>query len=212
MSLKRSHTLYAGVGIIAALAVTAVLPASVGTAAEIIPAPALAYDLETMAAPSSPTVQSPAQQASMPATPVANANSPVVVPATAPAADTVAVDEAARICIAKVVLHEAGNQPRSGKIAVAQTLVNRVEDGHFGDDVCEVANQPGQYFNLSNYRPSRDSDAWADAMDIAEDVLRGETDEVAPGALFFRANYAPANTFFRKRTRVTQVGAHIFYR
>ena len=34
-------------------------------------------------------------------------------------------------CMAKVVLHEAGAEPRQGKVAVAQTLVNRRAAGRF---------------------------------------------------------------------------------
>jgi N-acetylmuramoyl-L-alanine amidase len=205
MSLKRPNTLYAGAGAAVVLAAMAVIPASVGTAAEMIAAPTLTYDLQTTDPQPAVASATPSGEA-QPLAAVEVADAEAVKPAEMP------VDDKARVCMAKVVLHEAGNQPRSGKIAVAQTLMNRLDDGRFGDTICDVANQPGQYFDLSNYRPSRESDAWADAMDVASDVLRGETDAVAPGALFFRANYAPTNSFFRGRTRVMQVGAHVFYR
>ena len=76
-------------------------------------------------------------------------------------------------CMAKVVLHEAGNQPRAGQIAVAQVMVNRVEQG-FADNVCAVANQPGQIFPLESYNPDRSNAQWAQAVAVARAVLAGE--------------------------------------
>ncbi len=115
--------------------------------------------------------------------------------------------------MAKVVLHEAGNQPREGKIAVAQTLMNRARaGGRFGGSICEVVNQPGQFFRIASFHPRQDTDGWQDAVEVAHEVLAGQADPVAPGAMYFRASYAPANAFFRTRQRVTTVGAQVFYR
>lgn len=123
------------------------------------------------------------------------------------------IDPAALECMAKIVHHEAGNQPREGQIAVAQTLMNRTRSGKFGGTVCEVANQPGQFFDTSSYRPSHDSDSWASAVDVARAVLSGEeNDAVAPGAMYFRASSQRANSFFRTRQRIGAIGGHIFYR
>lgn len=127
--------------------------------------------------------------------------------APAPALDTAELD-----CMAKVVLHEAANQPYDGKVAVAQTLVNRRDAGRFGETICAVANQPGQFFNTAAYNPDRDGQGWTQAMEVARAVLRGDAGPVAPGAMFFRASYAPASSFFRSRQRVASVGAHVFYR
>lgn len=114
-------------------------------------------------------------------------------------------------CIAKVVHHEAGNQPRAGQIAVAQVLINRVKHG-FGNDVCAVANQPGQFFRLSRYRPNRNSETWAQAMDVARTVMAGDARDHAKGALYFHANWAKPDRFFRGRTRLVRVEDHDFYR
>ena len=85
-------------------------------------------------------------------------------------------------CVAKVVHHEAGNQPREGKIAVAHVLLNRVKKG-FGDNVCAVAKQPGQFFRIDRYHPDRKSDGWAEAVDVARDVLAGEVRQGTTPAL-----------------------------
>ncbi|PZU09728.1 MAG: cell wall hydrolase [Sphingomonas sp.] len=129
------------------------------------------------------------------------------------AAEPVArLDEASVTCMAKVVHHEAGNQSRTGKVAVAQTLMNRLKaGGRFGSTICEVANQPGQYFKTASYRPQKD-DTWEAAVDVARDTLNGDEDQVVPGAIFFRAAYAPPTSFFRSRQRLAAVGDHVFYR
>lgn len=184
-AIRRTLTVSAGALIAAAIVI---LPASTGFAAER--APMLSYDF-TGLAPSAPETQdapaeAPVQQASL--------------------------DDASVTCLAKVVHHEAGNQPRSGQVAVAQTLINRMNAGsRFGNSICEVANQKGQYFKTASYRPRKD-ERWDEAVDVARDTLNGEEAQVVPGAMFFRASYSPQNTFFRSLERVAAVGDHVFYR
>lgn len=202
MFFKRPLTLASGAGLSLAL-LSFALPSSGSSAAEYVAAtPLLAYDLSATAAPA-PIAQPQPQLA--PATDDGSA------PQAAPVARS--VDAKSVECMAKVVLHEAANQPREGKIAVAQTLVNRLKaGGRFGDSICEVVNQKGQYFRIASFHPRKDSDGWQEAVEVAHDVLAGRTDPVAPGAMYFRASYAPANAFFRTRERVATVGAHVFYR
>ena len=139
---------------------------------------------------------------------------PAAEPVAAPAlpAETVAIDARSVECMSKVVHHEAKNQPRRGQLAVAQAMVNRLHAGRFGDSICAVAAQRGQFFDVAHYKPRQDTNEWEVAEDVSREALSGAADQVAPGAMFFRASYAPANSFFRTRQRVTQVGAHIFYR
>ena len=203
MFLKRPLTLASGAGFGLAL-LSFALPSSGSSAAEYVAAtPLLAYDLSATTAPM------PAPAVQLQSAPAANDEDSA--PEAAPAA--AAVDAKSVECMAKVVLHEAANQPREGKIAVAQTLVNRLKaGGRFGDSICEVVNQKGQYFRIASFHPRKDSDGWQEAVEIAHDVLAGRADPVAPGAMYFRASYAPTNAFFRTRERVATVGAHVFYR
>ncbi len=114
-------------------------------------------------------------------------------------------------CVAKVVHHEAANQPREGQIAVAHVMVNRVKHG-FAADVCAVANQPGQFFALSRYHPNRKTATWAAAVDVARTVLAGEARDHSKGALYFHANWAKPDRFFRSRTKIAVLEDHDFYR
>ena len=205
MFSKRQITLASGAGLAVALACFA-LPASGSSAAEYVAAtPLLAYDLNATVPAQTPAAQRPAV-----AQPAAQADDSDADAAQTPV--LASVDAKSVECMAKVVLHEAANQPREGKIAVAQTLVNRLKAGRFGDSICGVVNQKGQYFRIASFHPRKNSDGWQEAVEVAHDVLAGQTQPVAPGAMYFRASYAPANAFFRTRERVATVGAHIFYR
>lgn len=144
----------------------------------------------------------------------------VAVPESAPAvpaAETESADPAPVLnprhvnCIAKVVHHEAANQPRKGQIAVAHVMLNRVKRG-FGSDVCKVANQPGQFFRLSRYHPDKKSATWAAAVDVARTVLAGDARDHSKGALYFHATWAKPDRFFRGRTKLARLEDHDFYR
>jgi spore germination cell wall hydrolase CwlJ-like protein len=179
-----------------------------GSPAQSASLPSISYNIDTLAPVEAPL--QPAVATIQPAQPAASA--PAEQPA--PVKAVAAIDPAALECMAKIVHHEAGNQPRQGQIAVARTILNRIKAGRFGDTVCEVANQHGQFFDTTSYQPSRDSDSWANAVDVSRAVLRGDEDtqDVAHGAMYFRAAYRPASSFFRSRQRVGAIGDHIFYR
>ena len=114
-------------------------------------------------------------------------------------------------CLAKVIVHEAGNQPRDGQMAVAQVVMNRLNDSRhrFGRSICGVVMQRGQFFNVNAYNPPRNA-RWFRALEIAREAREGNVEAVMPGALFFHAAYANVN--FRGRTRVGRIAGHIFYR
>ena len=115
-------------------------------------------------------------------------------------------------CLAKVVMHEAANQPREGQLAVAQLIVNRVGQDRFGENVCEVVNQPGQFFRTASYNPRRDGERWANAVEVSRQAMEGDAEAVVPGAVFYHAAYTRPNAFFRTRTKLASVGDHVFYR
>ena len=182
MFASRRFTVVSTLGSLLAAAAVVTLPASVGAAAQLA-APAFGYDAE------------PDQDA----TP-------------APGDAIAEIDAAAIECMAKVVLHEAANQPYDGKVAVAQTLMNRLSTGRMGGSICEVVNQPGQFFRTAAYHPDQDGAGWQTAVQVARAVLGGGTGTVVPGAMFFRSAAAPASSFFRTRQRLGTIGAQVFYR
>lgn len=141
----------------------------------------------------------------------ASAAPPAQIEVVAEPAPAPALNEDHVTCVAKVVHHEAANQPRDGQIAVAHVLLNRVEKG-FGRDVCAVVRQPGQFFNIDRYKPNPASPRWETAVAVAREVLSGEAEDHSRGALYFHANWARLDRFFQTRTRVARLEGHDFFR
>jgi len=149
------------------------------------------------------------------------APAPAPIPAMAPIPDPAPADEPAPRrnasaamdneleCLAKVVLHEAGNQGRTGMIAVAEVVMNRLRNPRFPKTICGVILQRGQFFNVHAYNPQGRDSRWGRAVEIARAVRDGEAERVTNGALFFRAHYGAP---FPGRTRVATIGGHAFYR
>lgn len=110
--------------------------------------------------------------------------------------------------MAKVIVHEAGNQSRRGQIAVAQVIRHRMIKAGAGSDACRIVRQRGQFFDIDHYAPSRTSAVWTNAVAIATETLQGGGEEVAPGALFFHAAGHP----MKGRERIAQIENQDFYR
>lgn len=155
-------------------------------------------------APSAPIQVASAQMAALAPAPAASPETP----ATEPADPDPSPDRRQVECIAKIILHEAADEPRQGRVAVAQVIRARIRSGRFAGDACGVARQHGQFFDVDAFDPPRSTERWSDAVTIATDTLNGGGDEVAPGALFFHAAYSP----MAGRVRVAQIGGHVFYR
>jgi len=119
-----------------------------------------------------------------------------------------AAADAELTCLAKIVLHEAGNQSRTGQLAVAQVVMNRVHSGRFAGTICGVAMQRGQFFNVHAYNPPHDA-RWRLALDVARDAREGVSEPVIGDALFFHAAYAGG---IGNHHQVGRIGGHIFYR
>jgi N-acetylmuramoyl-L-alanine amidase len=118
---------------------------------------------------------------------------------------------AEQMCLAKVVYHEAANQPLKGQLAVAQVILNRMKSVAFPKSACAVVNQPGQFFQTAGYRVPADPRRWRTAMAIALVAEHRHLADVAPGALFFHAAYV-SPPWRKQHIRIAQIGDHIFYR
>tara|TARA_S200002703_G_scaffold139621_1_gene130378 strand:+ start:435 stop:860 length:426 start_codon:yes stop_codon:yes gene_type:complete len=135
--------------------------------------------------------------------------------------------ETALMCMAANVYHEAKNQSMLGQFAVAQVVMNRVEDHRYPNTICEVVKQGLTYKNgkvvlgkcqFSWYcdgksdEPNRDSKAWGKAIRHAS-IIMGETInlDVTDGATHYHASYVrPA--WAKTKTKTTRIDRHIFYR
>lgn len=127
--------------------------------------------------------------------------------ATAPLPEQI-VDPREAECIAKVVVHEAGNQPYKGMVAVAQVVTNRMKHPLFPKTACAVVNQPRQFFKVDAYNPPRTTQVWKTAMQIAHDALLGRAEPVVPNALFFNS----VGGGMPGRVAIKRIAGQVFYR
>lgn len=112
-------------------------------------------------------------------------------------------------CLATAVYFESRGEPMEGQLAVAQTILNRVESGRYAPTVCGVINQPKQ-FSYDRSRAPRAGSDWETARAIARIAMEDMWHEVAPRAISFHARRVAPN--WAGKTRVATIGNHIFYR
>ena len=117
-------------------------------------------------------------------------------------------------CLAGAVYFEARGEPLEGQLAVAEVVLNRAASGEYPASICEVVKQPAQFsFVRNGALPPIDENsvAWRTAVAVAHIADEKLATELASDVLWYHAEYvAPA--WGRRLARVTQIGAHIFYR
>ena len=125
------------------------------------------------------------------------------------------LDEQAN-CMAVAVYHEARGETAAGQLAVARVIMNRAVSGKYPTSWCGVVKQPWQFSFVnprSGYMPGVDeaSTAWRKAQGITRLAMANAVPSVPTECLWYHADYV-APSWGRRLTRVSQIGAHIFYR
>ena len=129
-------------------------------------------------------------------------------------------------CLAQNIYYESRGSSRADQIAVADVVMNRVEDSRYPNTVCEVVRQGKQYADGRMKRNQcqfswycdgksdwpRDLDAWVIAQQIAYNMYtfkdyRGLTE----GATHYHADYVNPD-WARTLTLTGTIGVHKFYR
>lgn len=125
------------------------------------------------------------------------------------------LDEEAN-CIAVAVYHEARGESLEGQLAVARVIMNRAASDRYPGSWCGVVKQPWQ-FSFVNPRSGRmpgvdeGSAAWRRALGVTRLAINNAVASVPTDCLWYHANYV-APSWGRRLQRVSQIGAHIFYR
>lgn len=116
----------------------------------------------------------------------------------------------------RIVEAEAGGEDITGKILVANVIINRVRDDAFPDSVTEVIFQ--QTNGVCQFSPIRDGRFYSvsvseETIEAVEAALCGE--DCSKGALYFMARKAAdkdkALWFDRNLTRLFAYGGHEFF-
>lgn len=121
-------------------------------------------------------------------------------------------------CLTQAVYYEAGFETLDGRRAVAQVVLNRMRHPAFPKSICGVVYQgaarPGCQFSFvcdgSLWRAPAPG-AWAEARHVAEAALDGYVETAVGQATHYHADYV-APRWAPMLAKITQIGAHIFYR
>ena len=118
----------------------------------------------------------------------------------------------AATCLALTIYYEARDQPLAGQLAVAEVVLNRVENKHYPDDICSVVWEEKQFSFTHDGKPERPRhEVWGDIQALARDIL-DDPDGVLfhTGATHYHAKYVTP-FWVDDMIFVGQVGDHIFY-
>ena len=122
------------------------------------------------------------------------------------------------LCLTQAIYYEAGYEPLDGRRAVAQVVLNRMRHPAFPKSVCGVVYQrnstPVCQFSFVcdgslDRRP--EAAAWKVAEAIARAALAGYVEQAVGSATHYHADYV-APRWAPLLTKITKLGAHIFYR
>ena len=136
-----------------------------------------------------------------------------------------------RFCLAQNIYFEAGNQPFSGKLAVANVTLNRVVDPQFPDNICEVVYQSKKFresWRTGELIPVRglcqfswycdgkpdvplDSVTWLESIRVADMTSSNKYIDITNGALYYHADYTTPY-WSSHLERLVQIENHIFYK
>lgn len=123
----------------------------------------------------------------------------------------------AATCLALAVYYEARNQSPDAQLAVAEVVINRVDDPRWPDNICDVVYEDKgprawdcQFSFTCDGKPEnpRHKEAWSMARAIADKAMRG--DVLGHGAKWYLAS--GVSTKWAKRLDIVgNIGDHVFY-
>lgn len=121
-------------------------------------------------------------------------------------------------CMTQAIYYEAANEPRKGKRAVAQVVLNRLKHPAYPSSVCGVVYE-GVYQPVCQFSFTCDgalmrqplSRQWREARAVAEEMLAGSVEPSVGTATHYHADYVVPRWAFTL-AKINQIGTHIFYR
>lgn len=122
-------------------------------------------------------------------------------------------------CLAEAIYFESRGEPLAGQIAVAEVILNRVDDRRYPNTVCGVTRQGVgngrvcQFSFACDGRPETMTEALPRQRSekLAAIMMGGRARTVSGGATNFHATYVRPG-WSRRLTRTAQIGRHVFYR
>ncbi len=119
-------------------------------------------------------------------------------------------------CLAVALFFETRGEPQEGMEAVANVIINRVEDKRYPSTVCGVVWEPkafsythdGLHDDPTRHTGYQDKKAWVQAQEVAKEALQGNLLGIT-STHYHATNVLP---FWSKHYSLdTRVGNHLFY-
>lgn len=129
-------------------------------------------------------------------------------------------------CMALNIYHESRGENLAGKYAVADTVLNRVEDNRWPNTVCDVVKQAkyqdgiliknkcsfSWYCDGKSDTPAISADAWREAQIISYQIMHNDRFRgITEGANHYHA-ISVSPYWKSSMDYIGQIGDHIFYR
>ena len=116
----------------------------------------------------------------------------------------------ALLCLATAVYFEARGEDHMGQMAVAQVVVNRMEDPRYPSTICDVVWEPRAFSFTHDGKPDRmvHPESRSKALDVAKSTLDGDGIGITSTHYHTTSVDPYWNSHF---TLDGQVGNHVFY-
>ena len=118
-------------------------------------------------------------------------------------------------CLAEAIYYESGSEPRAGKIAVGNVIVNRARSGIYPPTICKVITQIDskkcQFGWACHVHKEPHGKRWDTSQEIAALVLSGKTTDLSHGALSFH-NIKHKLHYKKTVEKTAVIGHHVFWR
>jgi spore germination cell wall hydrolase CwlJ-like protein len=210
------------IAILAFVLVAGAAPAGTPKSGALSPAPLLTPEQQEMVALTHAVVRSTvsdAEQAKLINIGLPFSSAPVRAARPFSIAEAAAADrQRAEDCLTQAIYYEAGFEPLEGRRAVAQVILNRLRHPAFPKSVCGViyegASRPGCQFSFACDGALTRAPApgpYREARAVARAALDGYVMSGVGQATHYHTDYV-APYWAPKLTKITKLGAHIFYR
>lgn len=129
------------------------------------------------------------------------------------------LDSEERTCLAQAIYYEARSEPRIGQLAVADVVLNRVENRLYPNSICEVVFQgserrTGCQFSFTcdgSMQARLNKRKWKQSQDMAGAILAGMRVPVSRKATHYHADYVTPY-WAPSLTPTATIGTHKFYK
>lgn len=151
---------------------------------------------------------------------------PVYTQAQAQTQEEIAQVQEQAHCLAQNIYFEARGSTFADRVAVADVVLNRVNDNRYPNTICDVVYQgmKDESGNMIRHKcqfswycdgrsdVAQDEDLWQESMLIAWNMIRHDRYRgISEGATHYHATYVNPQ-WARDLQQVGRIGAHVFYR